>query len=222
MQRLPPPFRVIALTITDWWDAWLSLALINFVWAMCCLTIILAPPATLSLYAVTNELVHGQTIGLSDFIAGIRQHFVRAWLWALLNIVIAFLAYNGLRFYGQLGDLGSILQIVILVILIGWLIVQFYALPYWMEQEDKRFIVALRNGSFTALASPFYTLTLLIFGVLVGALSIVLVALVFLGGVCILVLLGTRAVFERLETFGIRQREAEQASESAEPQPLER
>ncbi len=206
--RLPSAFRVIGRTLTDWWDAWLSLAVINFAWVICCLTIILAPPATLSLFAVSNQLVHGQSVGLGDFVAGVRQNFRRGWLWALPNILIAFLGWNGLLFYQQLGDLGSILQVVMLAVLIMWLIVQFYALPYWIEQHDKRFGLALRNGLFTAFASPFYTVTLILFAALIIVISVVSVALILAGGACVVALLGTRAVFERLDTFGVRQRDA--------------
>lgn len=216
LDRLPPPLRVIILTIADWWDAWLSLALVNFAWAMCCLTIILAPPATLSLYAVANELVHGQSIGIGDFVAGIRRYFVQGWLWALPSLILAFLAWNGLRFYGQLGEVGSLLQIGILAIVMGWIIVQFYALPYLMEQQEKRLLLAWRNGLFTALASPIYTIILAAFTILVVGVSVLLVALVFLGGVCIIVLLGTRAVSERLDTFGVRQREVKRTESSKE------
>ncbi len=84
-----------------------------------------------------------------------------------------------------------------------WLGVQFYALPYFMLQEEKSLRTAWRNGIFTILAAPVYTLILWIFGVLIVVLSVGTVIPLFLGVPGIIVVLGSQAVTERLITFEI-------------------
>jgi uncharacterized membrane protein YesL len=104
----------------------------------------------------------------------------------------------------------NFLQVAFLLLGAAWLIVQFYTLPYLMEQQEQRIGVALRNGLFTALAAPGYTLVVAGAAALVAALSIGTVALLFLGGPCLVAALGNRAIVERLETYRVRERETTQ------------
>jgi hypothetical protein len=79
-----------------------------------------------------------------------------------------------------------------------------------MEQEQKRLRSALRNGLFTALAAPGYTLVVVGLTVLTIALSVGFVFPLFFGAPCLIAVLGNRAVLERLEVFGVREQEATQ------------
>jgi uncharacterized membrane protein YesL len=208
--------QVILRALIDWWDAWLSLAIINSVWALCCLSVVLGPPATFGMYYCANELVHGRGVGLSDLVAGGRRYFVKSWVWGLYNVAIATLAYVSIQFYGRVNaDWGPILQAAVGVLVAFWLITQFYALPYFMEQSEKRLLLAMRNGLFTALASPVYTLIVVGFAAIIAVISVALVALLFLGGPAYITILGHRAVLERIETFGVRERDAGRGEEKS-------
>jgi len=76
-----------------------------------------------------------------------------------------------------------------------------------MEQEFKSIKVALRNGILTTLAAPFFTIVLAIPVVLVAGLSLVFVIPLFLGLPGLIPFLGFRAMYNRLEAFGLRQPE---------------
>jgi uncharacterized membrane protein YesL len=199
--------QVIGKSLSDWWYAWVNLALINVVWALCCASIVLAPPATLGLFYAANQLAHGHTPDMHDFIAGARRYFLRSWLWAALNVAVAVLTWTNFRFYSQLEtDWAALPLSLSLMIAVVWILTQFYALPFLIEQDQKKLRVALRNGLFTALASPLFTFVVGGFAVLAAVISGMLVALLFLGGPALIALLGNNAVLERLETFGVRQR----------------
>ncbi|MBI5671444.1 MAG: DUF624 domain-containing protein [Chloroflexi bacterium] len=205
MGQLSASVYVIRRALADWWYDWVSLALINVVWALAVLTLVLAPPATLAAFYATNQLAQGRSVSVSDFVSGFRQYFLLSYAWAAVNVMAAVLVWSGIRFYGQFGaDWSLLLLLLVVAIGLGWLVVQFYALPYLMEQEQRNVLVALRNGLFTGLASPLYTLVLAIFSGAIIALSLALVALIFLGGPCLIALLANHAVRERLVTFGIR------------------
>ncbi|MCP4277991.1 MAG: hypothetical protein GY779_16730, partial [Gammaproteobacteria bacterium] len=61
-------------------------------------------------------------------------------------------------FYGHWESVwAGVLQGGFLAIGLGWLVVQFYALPFLMEQEQAHLKTAFRNGLFTMLAAPGYT-----------------------------------------------------------------
>lgn len=209
MNELPAPVRVILNALNDWWADWVHMVAINLAWALCWLTVVLGPPATLGVYHVANELAHGRSLGLAGLLEGGRRYFWTSWQWALLNLFAAAIAALNVWFYAQFDAAWTeLLRALLWLLGIGWLVVQFYALPYLMEQETKSLSVALRNGLFTALAAPGYTAVVAGVGALVAALSVGTVALLFLGGPCLVAVLGNHAVRERLETYRVREREA--------------
>ncbi len=213
VKKLPVPLQVVAQALRDWWDDWINMVVINLVWLLCWLTIVLGPPATFGIYYVTNQLAHGQSLGLRGMIEGGKRYFFHSWLWMLLNLAAGLLVTVNMMFYQQFASVwAQFLQAFHVFLGLTWLVVQFYALPYLMEQERKHLGMALRNGLFTALASPGYTLVVAGLAALVVVLSLLLVIPLFLGGPCLIAALGTRAVRERLETYRVRERESDERS----------
>lgn len=208
MAQLPAPFQAILQSLRDWWDEWLNMLVIGVVWFVCLLTVLLGPPAILGLYHVTHALAHGESLGVSGLIAGGRRYFLKGWLWALVNLVAAILLFANLLFYGQIDAVWSrLVQGLFLGLSVLWLVVQFYALPYLMEQEQQQVRLALRNGLLTVLASPGYTLVVVGVAALISLLSLLLVIPLFLGAPGLVALLGSRAVLERIETYGVHERD---------------
>jgi len=209
MKRLPVPLQVVAQALSDWWDDWINMALISLVWLLCWVTVVLGPPATFGLYYVTNQLAHGRSLGLRGLVEGGRRYLRQSWLWMLLNLLVATVVVTNVWFYGQFdADWAAIVRPFPLLLGLAWLVVQFYALPYLMEQEEESLRLALRNGLFTLLAAPGYTVVVAGLAALVAVLSLVLVVPLFVGGPCLIAALGNRAVQERLETYRVREQEA--------------
>ncbi len=205
IKRPPVPLQVIAWALSDWWDDWVNMALISLAWLLCWVTIVLGPPATFGLYYVTNQLAHGRSLGLSGFVEGGKRYFLKSWLWMLLNLLVAAAVGTNIWFYGQFdADWAVIVRVFPPFLGLAWLAVQFYALPYLMEQKEESLKLALRNGLFTFLAAPGYTAVVAGLAALVAVLSVVVVAPLFLGGPCLIAALGNRAVRERLETYRVR------------------
>jgi|SRR5688572_8082587 len=202
------PLQVVGQAFRDWWDDWVNMVVLNLLWWLAWLTIVLGPPATFGLYYVINNLVHGKSLGPRGLLEGGRLYFLQSWVWLLLNLIVVLVIGINYFYYASLTTAwANFLQAAFLPLGLAWLIIQFYALPYFMEQEEKRVTLALRNGLFTALAAPSYTLVVVGAAVLVTGLSVGTVALLFLGGPCLIATLGSRAVVERLETYRVRERE---------------
>ena len=208
MKRLPKPLQVTAKAIEDWWYDLINLALVSIVWALCWLTVVLGPPATLGLYYVANRLVHGQSLGLSGLIEGVKRYFLKGWIWALLNLAAFLVLSVSFAFYGQIDAIWArLLQASVLTVGLVWLASQFYFPAYLMEQEEKRVKLALRNGLLTALASPGYTLVVAVLTALLTVIGFGLVFPVAIGIPALTALMVNRALLERLETFGLRERD---------------
>ncbi len=205
IKAAPASLRVIGRALVTWWDDWIPLVVVNLLWALMVLTVVLGPPATFGLYAVTHELRQGRSRGAAGLLEGLRKYFWVSWRWALLNLVVLSVLTVSYVFYSQIGAVwsGALSGITLLTAAV-WLIVQFYAVPFYMEQEQQTLRLALRNGLFTTLAAPGYTLVLALAAALLVVAGVILVGPLFLGGPCLLALLGHCAVSERLIAYGKR------------------
>jgi uncharacterized membrane protein YesL len=184
------------------------MVVLNLLLALAWLTIVLGPPATFGLYYVTNHLARGQSLGPRGLFEGGRRYFLQSWLWFLMNLAVALIIGVNYFFYASLTPAwADYLKAAFLLLGLAWLVVQFYALPYFMAQQEKRVGLALRNGLFTALAAPGYSLVVAGAAGLVSGLSITTVALLFLGGPCLVATLGSHVVLERMKTYRIQEQE---------------
>lgn len=209
MKETPVPLQIIGQALRDWWDDWVNVVLVNLAWILSWFTIVLGPPATLGLYHVTNQLAHGQSRGLGGLWEGIRRYFWVSWLWFLLNLVVVLILTVNVWFYlGINAAWAGFLAVFVVALAVIWWIVQFYALGYLMEQKRKNLGLALRNGLFTALSAPGYSLVVASAALLLAALSIALVFPLLLGGPALIAALGTRAVLERVKSYRVRDRDS--------------
>lgn len=206
--KFPASLRVIGRSIVDWWDGWLDMVLVTVVWFLAQLTIILGPPATFGAYYVVYNMMNGEALGVRGLIEGAKLYFGKSLLWGLLNLVAFATIWINLQFYGSIeAAWGFYVQVFILMVTILWISTNFYALPYFMEQDVKKLRIALRNGLFTTLAAPFFTFVLLLMALLVLVLSVGFVIPIFLGLPGLIPMLGFRGLYDRLVAFGIRQPE---------------
>ncbi len=211
MKNLPVPLQVIAQALVDWWDDWIGQVIVTLAWIFCCVTVVLGPPATLGLYYVTNRLAHGESLGLGGLVEGGRRYFVKSWQWALLNTAALLVLAVDLMFYAQLqAAWAGFLQGTFIVLSLLWLLVQFYTLPFLVEQEHKSLKLALRNGLFVALAAPGYTLVVVGIATLLLTFSALLIFPFFMGLPSLLAAIGNRAVIERMATYGVHERQPTQ------------
>jgi hypothetical protein len=204
--KWPAPLRVIGRSVVDWWDAWLDFEVITLVWVFAQFTVILGPPATFGLYHVVHVMTHeGEATGIKGMIQGARMYFGKALIWGLINWVVAILAVVNFGFYSQQGSVwGSIATGLVALLIVLYLLAQFYAVAFFMQMQDefKKVFIALRNGLFLAMGEPFYTLALVIFAAILVALCVVLVIPIFLGVPSLIAVLGTRGMRDRLIKFG--------------------
>ncbi len=206
--RVPASLRVIGRSIVDWWDGWLDMVLVGVVWFLAQITIVFGPPATFGMYYVVDQMINGQALGIRGLISGAKMYFWKAWLWGIINIFAAATLAVNIYFYGNLQyGWAPIVQVIVFMLGILWYFTQFYTIPYFMEQEIKSVFVAIRNGFLTTLAAPFFSIVVMIMVVLVIVLSAGFVIPLFLGLPGLVPFLGFRALLDRLEAFGLRERE---------------
>jgi uncharacterized membrane protein YesL len=204
MMELLVPFKLTWQAVRLWLEELATNVVINLFWVLSWLTIVLGPPATFSLFQVTRTVVEGYFPTRKDFLDGIKRYFAISWLWMLVNLVVLALFAINLSFYGNFqARWSTYVQGMFVGLLLLWLGIQFFSLPYLIIQEDKSLRVAWKNSLLTLLASPIFGLIVGVFAFLIILLSIFIVVPIFLGAGSLLAILANLAVQNRLEKFNL-------------------
>lgn len=194
---------VVWEAVRDWYNGMIGLATMNFIWFALSLTVILMPPATAGIYAVTNSLAHGKGAHFSDLWSGMRRYALASYGWALVNIAVGVIFGVGFEFYGRTaGALGVFIQTLFAAAVLMWLAMQLYTWPFLVEQQETSLRLALKNALFLTLANPIYAGVLLGTAALALAISLLTILPVAVFVTSFVSLLGSRAVVERLTTYG--------------------
>ena len=200
--------KVIGKAAVDWWDGWLDLVITVLLWTVAQATIVLGPPATFGLYHVAHALINGESIGWRGLIEGGKRYFGVSWLWAALNWLALILIYVNTTFYGSIDSIWAFYaQIVMVMLFFIWVIIQFFTLPYMIEMERKNLFRAYRNAFFTGMAAPVFSFLLILLSLIILVLCFFFVIPVFFGLPALVALIGVRALYDRLEAYGLRERE---------------
>ena len=119
-----------------------------------------------------------------------------------LNILVFFVLLNAINYYTQASQfITSIIAGFITCMLVMWVVIQFYTIPFIQRQEDESIRLALRNSLFTTLASPIYTLVLALIAGGLLSISILTIVPIFIGTPVFVAILQTNALKERITTF---------------------
>ncbi|MEP7293602.1 MAG: hypothetical protein ABI835_17580 [Chloroflexota bacterium] len=220
MRQITGIGRVARRALADYRRNWLMLVGVNALWAVATLTVFFAPLALFGLFYVANLAAHKRQVEFNDAFRGARMYLVKSLQWGALNLIAGVLFWGNFALYPRFaGQLAAPLVVVTLALLIAWVCVQFYTVPYLLEMEKPSLRVALRNGAFTALASPVLTLGLMGIVLLMVLLCAVQPVVIFVGMGALIALIANHALLERLEAFGLRTPETgtAQAAEADDP-----
>lgn len=199
--------KAVLLIIRDtfqdiWADFWVMLVC-NLIWLLATILIVPGPPATLALVYYGNRIAHGEAVDLSDLWKAFRRYWGPAWRWGGINLgVVAFLIMD-ISLTGQFsgGLWKPYLQGLYLALLAGWLVVQFFALPFLFEQKTMSVRQALRNGVVVIGKNPGFSIVLISFLLLILIVSTIAFMLSLMLGAVFIACASNQAVLNRLETF---------------------
>ncbi|HEY3345759.1 MAG TPA: hypothetical protein VGJ97_12565 [Anaerolineaceae bacterium] len=202
----PDPLRAIREASAIWIMNWLNWVNRCLVWLLCCLTVILGPPATFALFYAAHYSIHGAELTVGELAASVRAYFWQSWLWMLANLAVG-AGLWGLAAAGSALGAGRAVGWAVALIGLFWLGIQYYALPIFMLQERKRIWRAWGSAARVAFSAPLFTLITFGLALVLGLVSLILVAPLAMGGAGLIVVLAAQATFERLQTFHLPEEE---------------
>jgi len=146
-----------------WADLWTTLAC-NLTWLIANMLVVTGPPATLALVHCPNRLAHDDVADLGDFWNAFKRYWGHAWRWGSINLAVTFFLVMDVILTGQLsrGMWSPYLQGLYLVLLAGWLILQFFSLPFLFEQRTMSLRQTRRKGMVLMLSKPGFALLMVL------------------------------------------------------------
>lgn len=194
-------FRIVGLALGDTWQELWTLLIVQLLFLLATVLILPGPPAALALFFYGNRIAHGELASERDFLSAIRIYWGPAWRWGLANILVIGLLAGDHYLTGRVvtsPSLVGFLQGLYLALLIAWLLLQLFALPFLFEQTQPRVLQALRNAAVFVGQNMLFVLVfglLLVLSLAAGTLAFML-SLVF--GGAFLAFAGNHAVIEHL------------------------
>ena len=202
--RIPASLRVLGQAARDWYDDWFNQFILNFLVILSWITIVLGPPMLFGFYALAHEVAYGRSGGPGDLFRAAKRHFGVSWLWMIINVGVVIIVLVNIRFYWGLGYAWSIILTSFFFFLgLFWAMMQIYVIPYYMTQKTKSLKLAFKNAALTFLAAPGYTFVLFLVSVFLILASIFLILPMILAGPALVVMIGARAVQDRLRAYAI-------------------
>lgn len=175
-------------------------AVVNLLWLILTLLIVTAPPATVALFYVGNRKAHGEVTEVSDFFFALRHYFGPAWRWGLVNVVILLFLWGDVVLTGYLSQsaFARFAQGFYLILLVIWLFLQLYTLPFLFEQEQPTLRLAWRNAAVMLGQNIGFSLALAVALVAVLLVSTLFFLVIMAAGGILVALIANHAVLNRL------------------------
>lgn len=181
------------------------LIVLNVTWFIFSIPVITLPAATLALvHSIRIMVVDETNYSWKIFLEGFKRYLFSSWRWFLPAILLpAIFIYNILFFAVESYTLSVIIQAANIVLLVIWLVLQTFTLPFLVEQEKPVMRAAFLNGVILLFRKPgLYWFTTIFVWVFL-TISIVLITPIFIISIamglfiimyCVQVYLGNRGM----------------------------
>jgi uncharacterized membrane protein YesL len=195
--------KMIGRAFSLWWGDWVNQVMVSLVAVICSVTIVLAPAALLGIFQEADDLVKGTRTGIAGWWKGFKSNFFRSLLWGFVSLFVFAILGANIWFYYTLDTSWSPLLVgVFSILVLAWYQVQFYALGYLFNQNEKNLRLAWKNSFLTILGAPFFNFVIGLFILLMSILSLGLILPLMVGTPALLSILSILAVRDRLEVYG--------------------
>lgn len=189
--------KTIRSALEAWFGSWAAWVTLCILWVLCWLTVVLGPPATFALAQTANYAALGVEPNFQEALAAGKRYFGLSWQWMAANLAVGFILWANRFFYSSFpGNVWTIARPVLVLLGLAWIVIQYFALAYLMVQERKNLLIAWRSALGLVWRAPGYALAASGFGLLVGLISLVLVAPLAVGGPALVALVANQAVID--------------------------
>ena len=147
---------------------------LSVLWWLGQVLIVTGAPATVGINNAFNRAANYKRTDNGFFWEGAKQHFWRGWVLYLITLIVPVaLAFN-IVFYGNSEGPWRIFSVFwIWAFMISLMIAQ-YVFPLFWQQDDQEIKLVLRNATILAFKHPLYSFLMVLFALILIALSLAL------------------------------------------------
>jgi uncharacterized membrane protein YesL len=145
---------------------------LSLIWWLGTVLIVTAAPATVGLHHVANRIANYKRVDNSFFWEGARSNIGRGWLLYLINLVVPIIIATSVVFYLSTTGWLRILGFICIWLFVFILMISQYYFPLFWQQDEPNIRLVLRNSALLALQHPLYTFLMLLFQLILIALSV--------------------------------------------------
>ncbi len=164
-------FIVMGRTFKAAYDELFLCVFLSVAWWIGTILVLPAAPVTAGIHNVANRMANYKRVDNSFFWEGARTQIGRSWLLYLINLLAPLLMAVNAWFYFRLEGWPQMIGIVFVWLFVIALMIGQFVFPFFWQQDQPDIKLALRNAAVLAMRNPFYTFLLLLFQILLVALS---------------------------------------------------
>ena len=176
---------------------------LSLIWWLGTVLIVTAAPATVGLHQVANRIANYKRVDSSFFWEGARMRIGRGWLLYLINLVVPNNIFPIILFKLPTTGWLRILGFVCIWLFVFVLMISQYYFPLFWQQDEPDIRLILRNAVLLALQHPLYTFLMLLFQILLMALSIAITLPLFLLAPALIAVSANFALTGMLQEVGL-------------------
>jgi hypothetical protein len=195
-------FQILGKAFRDVWQELWTILIIQLLFLLGQFLIIFGPPVTVALFYYGNCIAHDELATERDFISAVRRYWKPAWRWGGLNLLVIGLLAGDYYLTGKwvsVPNLVSYLQGLYAALLILWLLLQLFALPFLFEQGQPSVIQALRNSAVFIRRNWVLVIVLALLLAISLAVGTLVFMLTFVFGAALIAFTANHAILEALE-----------------------
>ncbi len=196
-------FAIMGRTLKAAYDELFLCVWLSVLWWLGTLLIIPAAPVTLGLHQVANRIANYKRVDASFFWEAAHANFGRGWLLYLISLLLPLIIGSSIFFYLSTTGWLRILGFVCIWLLIFSLMIGQYYFPLFFQQDEPNISLVLRNAVLLALQHPLYTFLMLLFQILLLALSIAITLPLFLLAPALIAISANFALAGMLQEMGL-------------------
>lgn len=189
------------------YDDALALIHLNLTWFVMSLPVITLVPALGSVYATLIKPSQNKSTDWHRLWDGVKQYWAISIVWAVVVSLGYVLLAAGLWFFQTWdGGFAGLATIIIIAAGMLWTAINQFSLPILLLQEERKVILAIRNGFVICLRQPLTALKVTLTTLFIAAVSILLPPLWVFISVALIAQIQTHAMLDAIKK--IRRKDA--------------
>lgn len=175
---------------------------INLAWFVVSLPVITILPALGGLYYAVLQQNLENKAEFGTVWEGFKKHWRLSLKWGILVWVVYFLLGANFWFYLNIEQMWGLYALALtLFVSLLWIAVSQFTFPLLLLQEEKKILLALRNGYVIVMRRPFATLKVILLSLLITVISTLLPPLWIFISMALILHIRTKTVLKAVAQF---------------------